>query len=80
MRTATIEEDCDLRKEVPMRAHDTPEPDLDETLEPEVVYISTSEWLTIFKRYVDEVLGIAPDESVRRNTEQVSATTTTPRP
>ncbi|MGC4105054.1 MAG: hypothetical protein QM753_01710 [Thermomicrobiales bacterium] len=49
-----------------MRAHDTQESDHQESFEPDVVYISTSEWLAIFTRHVDEVLGITPEEFVRR--------------
>jgi len=51
-----------------MRAHDLPQStsDHDESFEPDVVYISTSEWLTIFERDVQECLGISAAEFVRR--------------
>lgn len=49
-----------------MRAHNTSEPEHDESFEPDVVYLSTKEWLTIFERDVREVLGISAAEFASR--------------
>lgn len=49
-----------------MRAHNTPAVDQDEPFEPNIVYISNSEWLTIYEHDVQKWLGISAAEFVRR--------------
>lgn len=54
-----------------MRAHNQPshhdaEAPSNTTFDPDVVYLGTNEWLTIFERDVPEALGMSAAEFVRR--------------
>lgn len=49
-----------------MRAHNVPDVNQDEPFEPDIICISNREWLALFERHVNEVLGIDAAEFVRR--------------
>ena len=54
-----------MRAHTPSSSVDDDRPD-DAGFEPDVVYISTDEWLVLFERDVHDALGIAAAEFVRR--------------
>lgn len=54
-----------MRAHIPSSETDADRPD-DPGFEPDVVYISSEEWLVLFEREVRDALGIGAAEFVRR--------------